>query len=282
MMRALPLAAALLAAAPMSACRPPPPDPAFAAEWKAWHDARVERLRAPDGWLALVGLDWLEEGANRIEGLPGVFEVGGGAVTLRAAPEDGYTLGGVPVVERRLATDADGTPDRLGHGSRTVQVIERGGRLAVRVWDAASPARTGFEGVPAWPADPRWRVVARWEAYPAPRSVTIPSAAGPEQVGRAPGRAHFSVDGREVSLEPTEDGEALFFVFKDGTAPRESYGGGRFLLAGPPRDGEVVLDFNRAVNPPCAFSPHATCPLPRPENVLPVRIEAGEKRLPGH
>jgi uncharacterized protein len=264
------------------ACTRASKDPQLEAEWKAWHERREERLRAPDGWLALVGLHWLKDGENRVEGLPGVFTASGDGVTLRATPEDGYTLEGQPVTERRLAADSAEEPDRLRIGSRTVQVIDRGGKLALRVWDAESPVRKGFHGIDTFPVDPRWRIEARWEAYPVARDVVTPSVAGPPQRGEAPGLARFTIDGRALALEPTLEGDSLFFVFKDETARKETYGAGRFLAAEAPRDGKVVLDFNRAYNPPCAFTPYATCPLPRPENVLAVRIEAGEKRFGDH
>jgi len=273
----------LLATLPMTAHAASSADPAdFATAWKAWHERREARLREPEGWLALAGLHWLAPGPNRIEGLPGTFTLAGGRVSLSAAASDGYALEGVPVVTRTLATDATAKPDRLRLGERTVQIIQRGDALAVRVWDARSPARAAFHGVPCFPPDPRWRIEARWEAYPAPKAISIPAVAGPPQQGQAPGRAHFTVDGKELTLEPTlEDGD-LFFVFRDATSRTETYGAGRFLSAGAPQDGKVVLDFNRAVNPPCAFTPHATCPLPEPYNVLPVRIEAGEKRAAEH
>jgi uncharacterized protein len=278
-------AAALAALAAALACTrssAPPADPAFAAEWKAWHDRREARLRAPDGWLALTGLHWLAAGPNRVPGLPGTFVLEAGEVTLRAAPTDGYTVAGQPVTERRLASDAAPAPDRLAVGTKQVAVIDRSGKLAVRVWDAESPARAAFRGVETFPLDPRFRIEATWEAYPTPRKVAIPSVAGPAQAGEVPGRARFTVDGQVVRLEPTLEDGALFFVFKDRTAPKETYGAGRFLNADAPRDGKVVLDFNRAVNPPCAFTPHATCPLPRPENVLAVRIPAGERFSGAH
>jgi uncharacterized protein (DUF1684 family) len=198
-------------------------------------------------------------------------------VTLVAAPEDAYSLGGKAVTRRVLASDATETPDRLLVGSRAVMVISRSGRVALRVWDSESPVRKGFKGIDAYPPDPRWRITARWEAYPQPRAVEVPSVIGTPTHELAPGRAWFKLDGKEYSLEPTQDGDSLFFVFKDKTAPRETYGAGRFLDAPAPRSGTVVLDFNRAYNPPCAFTTFATCPLPLPENVLPVRIEAGEK-----
>ena len=249
----------------------------FLSEWRAWQRRRLESLQRPHGWLSLVGLHWLEPGANRVAGLPGTFEVEGGEVTLVAAAQDGWTVAGQPVARRRLAGDEAAAPDRLVLGSQAALVIHRGGKLALRVWDAESPVRTGFTGIDTYPPDPRWRVTARWEAYPEPRAVEQPSVTGTPTRVLAPGRAWFTVDGKEVSLEPTRDGESLFFVFRDATAPRETYGGGRFLEAAAPRGGEVVLDFNRAYNPPCVFTSFATCPLPTPQNVLKVRVEAGEK-----
>ncbi len=265
-------AAALLAAAP-----------AFVDDWKAWHARRIERLRAPDGWLALAGLHWLAPGENRVPGLPGAFVVEGGKVRLAAAASDGYALRGAPVTSVTLASDAADAPDRLAVGSRAVAIIDRGGKLAVRVWDAERPARKAFAGVDAFPPDPRWRIEARWEPYAAPRRVEVPSVVGIPQVESVPGRATFELAGRSLSLEPTlEPDGSLFFVFRDATAASETYGAGRFLSADAPRDGRVVLDFNRATNPPCAFTPFATCPLPRRENVLPVRVEAGERRWGEH
>jgi len=277
--RFAPLVLILLAmpATPSSA-----PDADGLAAWKEWRARRAARLQDPEGWLALAGLHWLSEGENRVEGLPGAFELRGGRVTLRAAAGDGWTLEGAPVTERVLTSDAAEKPDRLRLGARVVQVIERGGELALRVWDAGSPALRAFHGVDTFPYDRRWRIQARWEAYPSPREVEQPSAAGPPQKALAPGRAHFTVGGRALTLEPVDEDGELLFVFKDATAPRETYGAGRFLLAKAPEGGEVVLDFNRAYNPPCAFTPYATCPLPESHNVLPVRIEAGERKYGEH
>jgi uncharacterized protein (DUF1684 family) len=268
----------LCAAALLLAAIPPGPAPeTFEAEWRAWHGQRLASLQKPQGWLALSGLHWLKDGENRLPGLPGRFVVAGGKVTLAAAAGDGWTLGGAPVTSRVLTSDRDGHPDRIQARARTAQVIDRGGKLALRVWDAERPARTGFTGIDTFPPSLRWRLVARWEPYPTPREVEVPSVVGIPTRELAPGRAWFTVDGKESSLEPTLDGDELFFVFKDRTAPRQTYGAGRFLVAAAPKDGTVVLDFNRAYNPPCAFSAFATCPLPLPQNVLPVRIEAGER-----
>jgi uncharacterized protein (DUF1684 family) len=253
-----------------------------AAAWRAWRERREARLRDPEGWLALAGLHWLTEGENRLDGLPGTFVLRGGRVTLRAGPGDGYSLEGAPVTERTVASDATPKPDRLHLSTRVVQVIERGGAVAVRVWDAASPALRSFHGIETFPYDPRLRIEARWEPYPSPREVEQPSAAGPPQKALAPGKARFTVGGKELSLEPVLEDDSLLFVFKDATAPAETYGAGRFLTTALPAGGKVVLDFNRAYNPPCAFTPYATCPLPDRQNVLPVRIEAGEKKYGSH
>lgn len=248
------------------------------ADWNAWRERRVARLREPEGWLALSGLRWLDEGENRVEGLPGTFVRRGAEVALRASAADGYHLEGVPTAERVLRTDAGERPDRLRLASRTVAVIQRGDAVAVRIWDAERPERRAFRGIECFPFDPRWRVVARWEPFPAPREIEQPSASGPAQRALVPGRAHFTALGQPVSLEPTlEASGSLLFVFRDATAPRETYGAGRFLSARPPTGETLVLDFNRAYNPPCAFTPWATCPLPPRENVLSLRIEAGEK-----
>ncbi len=251
----------------------------FSKDWEAWRADRRARLAGPRGWLAVVDLAFLEPGANRVPGLPGVFTLDEGRVTIEAAQDDGYALDGSPVTRRTLASDGDPSPDVLSLGrARAVQVLARGSRRALRVWDAEAPARRAFDGVPAFPPDPAWRIEARWEPYEPPRTVTVANVLGDESSERVPGRAVFEVGGRTLSLEPTRRGDGtLHFVFRDATAGRETYGAGRFLDAAAPRDGKVVLDFNRAENPPCAFTPFATCPIHREENVLPIPVPAGER-----
>jgi uncharacterized protein (DUF1684 family) len=197
-------------------------------------------------------------------------------VELRAG--DAVLAPGEPTL---LASDASGAPTVITAGTVRFQVIERGERLALRVKDSASPALQAFHGLDEYPIDPRWRIVGRFEPYDPPRTLPIPTVLGTSEPMPSPGRVLFTVDGTSYALdavlEPGE--EELFLIFGDATNRDESYGGGRFLYAPPPApDGTVVLDFNRAYNPPCAFTPYATCPLPPAQNELAVRIEAGEKR----
>jgi len=238
------LAFALVTAMPASAAPPATPE----AEWQAWRERRLKNLQKEDGWLALVGLHWLSEGENRVEGLPGRWVRAGAQVRLEAAAADGWMLQGAPVTSRALASDAAEAPDRLRRGTVQAQVIERSGQLALRVWDAASPARAGFTGLTLYPYDARFRVVATFEPYDPPKEVETPSVVNLPQKELVPGRVRFTLEGKAYTLEPVrEKGEEdLFFVFKDLTARTETYGAGRFLYASPPKDGKVLLDFNRA------------------------------------
>jgi uncharacterized protein (DUF1684 family) len=170
-------------------------------------------------------------------------------------------------------------------GALSFHVIDREGRLAVRVKDAERPARQPFPGIERFPVDLRWRLHARFEAHPEGATVLAPDVLGTAQAYRNPGILRFAVGGAPQALEafrePDED--ELFIVFGDATNGAETFAGGRYLYARAPDDrGQVVLDFNRAYNPPCAFTEFATCVLPLPENRLGVRIEAGERRHGGH
>lgn len=267
----------------------------YAKEIAAWRAERLSRLTAEDGWLSLAGLHWLEPGENRFgsdpsgqvvlpagkaPALAGFFILEAGRVRVRALPGSGVSLGGVPIEEKELRTDAAGEPDILRLGDLRFYVIERGGRFAVRVKDPDAPARRTFRGLDYFPADPRYRVVAKFVPYEKPKKVSVPTAIGTIETMNAPGYVEFELGGRSLRLEPVlEEPQAaeLFFMFRDETSGRETYPAGRYLYAELPREGTVVLDFNKAYNPPCAFTPYATCPYPPKENWLPVRIEAGEK-----
>jgi hypothetical protein len=274
------------------------PEPAYAAEIAAWQKERVASLKSEDGWLTLVSLSWLRPGENRFGSHPhneivlpgrevpafaGTLTLGpDGTVTVRSLPEAGVTCAGRPVRTAVLRTDRQGRPDVLQIGHLRGHVIERAGALALRVRDPEAATRREFKGIPTFPVDPAYRVVGRLRRYREPREATVASAHGPAQRMPVPGIVEFALAGRQFALEPFVSGPGerhLFFVFRDATAGVESYGAGRFLDADAPGAGgtDVVLDFNKAYNPPCAFTPFATCPLPSAQNTLSVRIEAGEK-----
>jgi hypothetical protein len=175
-----------------------------------------------------------------------------------------------------MRPDMPGPATVIAVGDLSMFVLGRGDRFAIRLRDKNSRFRKEFHGLKWFPVDEAWRIKARWVAYTAARRIAIESVTGDTAQEPSPGYAAFKVEGREYRLEPVLEGDRLFFIFKDKTAGAETYSAGRFLYAAQPRDGYVLLDFNRAFTPPCAFSPFLTCPLPPPQNRLSVRIPAGE------
>ncbi len=275
-----------------------PADAAYSAEIETWREKRAERLRSPDGWLTLSGLFWLKEGENRFGSDPsnrvvlpaaapkflGAILLSQRAVSLRVDPGVALTHGGKPAVSMPLTTDAQAEPTVLEHGTISFYVIERGKRLAVRVKDSQSPARLAFHGIDSFPIDRRWRFEAHFEPYDPPRPIPVPNVLGTVENEPSPGAVVFDFGGHSYRLDAvTESGtDELFLIFSDRTNGTETYGAGRFLYAPRPVNGKTVVDFNKAYNPPCVFTPYATCPLPPPQNRLPIRVEAGEKRYGEH
>jgi hypothetical protein len=276
----------------------PPPKDAFMAAYQRWRQERVHKLKAEKGWLSVAGLFWLKEGENRVGSDPdgeivfperapksiGVVERSGGKLTFRASQGIEVTCRGSPASELELHPDGDPAvpPDELVVGPFTFLAIARGGRLGIRLYDEQAPARRHSQAIPAFPADPAWVVRGVWMPYEPPRKVSVHTVIQTIEEATIPGVVIFEIEGKELRLEPEQEPGTyeLFFVFGDTTNGKETYGGGRFLTAELGPDGTVVLDFNRAINPPCAFTPYATCPIPRPENRLPVAIRAGEMALP--
>jgi len=174
--------------------------------------------------------------------------------------------------------------DRIEVGTRVFTIIKRGERFAVRMWDSSAETLKKFTGIERFPVLKQWKVEARWEAYIPPKPIKVASVIpGYMEDYTVPGVAIFSIGGKECRLEPVESGPTtLFYIFADATNGKETYGAGRFLYSDPPKDGRVVIDFNKAHNPPCAFTDYATCPLPPESNHLSVRIEAGEKKFGEH
>ncbi|MHB1273810.1 MAG: DUF1684 domain-containing protein [Rhodanobacter sp.] len=266
-----------------------------------WRADRVARLTAPDGWLSLIGLEWLKEGDNRVGTAADndiVLKAGpahlgivtldkGGAVHIVLARDSGATIDGRPRAEAALIDDmraiGGAAPTEVSFGSANFHVIDRDGRKALRVKDSDAITRKDFLGIDCFPIDPSWRIVADWVPCDPPHALEIGTVIGTIDKVAVPGKAVFQRDGHTCELLPyqNEPGGELFFAMADRTSGTETYGAARFLYAALPKDGKVVLDFNKAYNPPCAFTPFATCPLAPPENRLDMRVTAGEKKYRG-
>ena len=257
-------------------------DTSYQDSIRKWQTDRTERLKKEDSWLTLVGLDWLKEGENPAPA--GTVSLNAGKTTYN--PTEDAQIEGKPVTGSvALLADADeGGPTIVRTGTKQFNVIKRGERFGLRIKDAQSPTRLNFKGLDYFPIDPKWRVEARLEAYHPPKQIPITDVTGMTTNNIAPGALVFQLDGKEYRIDPiVEDGSDQFFIiFKDETSKDATYPAGRYLYADKPgADGKVIVDFNKAYNPPCVFTPFATCPLPPPQNRLPIRIEAGEKKYAG-
>lgn len=280
-----------------------PDESAWQTELVSWRAKRAANLQAPEGWLSLIGLDWLQGGDNsfgsdagnriqiatKTQAHIGVVRLEKGALRL-LPPAGGFPKGllvdGHPAQEQALVSDDADQPSKLTIGSITIIVIHRDDRFALRIKDPQAPTRVGFHGLRWYPPNAAYRVRARWIPYNPPKVLDIPTVLGTTTHLPAPGAAEFAIDGQTVRLEPVlEDPKSteLFFIMRDATSKTTTYGAGRFLYTNLPdhgvtQPGEVWLDFNRLVNPPCAFTAYATCPLPPPQNRLTIAIPAGEQR----
>jgi uncharacterized protein (DUF1684 family) len=263
----------------------------YTAELDAWRMDAEAALRAPDGWLSVAGLFWLKEGVNEVGGDPAcavALPAGSappvvarlllrdGAVTVQeAGPE--FLVNGEAPPERPLRPSVSARPDRISVGRLALQLHQAGGRLGVRVRDPENPARTSFPGRRWYAPRPEYRVKGNFVAYEPPRPVTITNMLGDTEQDTCPGYVAFTLDGQPFQLDVSgKPGVNLKLVFRDATSGHETYGAARFLYFDIGPDGAVVLDFNRAVSPPCAFTEFATCPLPPPQNRLKIAIPAGE------
>jgi uncharacterized protein (DUF1684 family) len=247
---------------------------AFETEIAEWRRSREASLKADGGWLTLAGLFWLHEGANTFGTDPS------NAIVLPDGParagafelHDGKVTDGGRVIQHDSA-------DVVKVGRLSLFVIKRGEKFGIRLKDPESEYRRNFHGIEFYPASETYRVTAKWVA--APRKIPILNILGQTEESENPGYAEFRLNGQTLRLYPIleEPGaKELFYIFRDGTTGKETYPAGRFLYSAMPKDGTVTLDFNKAYNPPCAFTPYATCPLPPKENQISVRVEAGEKK----
>lgn len=257
-----------------------------------WREKRENDLKAAGGWLTLTNLAWLKEGLNTVgskEGsdvkLPDSIPPEVGRIDFKAGSAKLFINQGVnalgdgqPVQEITLKSDAEGKPTRVEIGDVSFTLIKREDRYGIRVRDVNSPNRRKFTNLHWFPIDESYRVTADFEAYPAPKEIEIPNVLGGIFKMKSPGLLKFKLGGKDYSLEPVEEGDEYFIIFNDLTSRTTTYQPGRFLYSKKAENGKVVLDFNQAYNPPCAFTEYATCPLPPAQNRLKTEIKAGEMR----
>jgi uncharacterized protein (DUF1684 family) len=264
-----------------------------------WRADRLAELTGETGWLNLAALFWLDQGTNTfgraaanklvldhpsLAPMAGSFVLAGGQVRFTATPDSGITHAGRPVTTIDLASDAQESPTVISSGPLRFFVIERAGKLGVRVRDVQSPRRRNFLGLDYFPIATTWVLAARFEPYEPRRHLKIVNILGLEEAMESPGAVVFTKDGKEYRLDAVLDGpeaDDLFILFADATSGHDTYGAGRFLHIPFAQNGTTVIDFNKAYNPPCAFNDFATCPLPPYQNRLPLKVTAGERKYAG-
>lgn len=265
----------------------------YQREMKAWRAQQEAALKVDEGWLTLAGLHWLKEGPNSFgtaagndivlpldsaPGKVGTLELRGGVTTLTVADGVNVTIEGQAVRAIQMQPDTATTPTKIKVGSLSLTIIKRGERYGVRFWDVNNPRRTSFKGLHWFPVREQFRVTAEFIPHQQPVELAVPNVLGDVLKMPSAGSLRFKLKGREYSLEPVSESDGkLFIIFRDATSGQKTYPGGRFLYADAPINGKVTLDFNKAINPPCAFTPFATCPLPPKQNRLSVAINAGEQ-----
>ena len=267
------------------------------SEVMSWRQERAERLRTSErSWLNLAGLFWLKEGDNTFGSAPdrsfilppgappraGSFHFQRGQVTVTPEPGVELTCNGGSLPENPLLDDQQEQPDFLYLDRFILVVIRRGTATLIRLWDKDNPDRQAFSGLNFYPYNPQYRLTAQYTGYAPSKRVRQKDIIGEVSDLDMLGYLTFSLGGKQYRLDAEDGGEGLFIAFRDQTNAAATYAGGRYLLTEKPKDGLVVLDFNKAFNMPCAYTLYATCGLPTPENRLPIPIEAGEKIYQEH
>lgn len=257
---------------------------------------RAKGLTTPYGWFSLVALDWLKPGTSTVGAAKDnsivlaaapahlmTLEQKDGKVTLLKA-DPSLSVQGKQAGSGALIGDGEDDAAALATGTIKLWAIDRGGKRYLRVKDSEAPALKHFHGLSWYAPDQKYRIEAKWVPYTTPHTLQVMNKLGQITPTKVPGYVEFELNGMKQLLTPMEsDKDGLFFVFRDATSRKTTDQGGRFLStsgpsAGLDKPGTLTIDFNEAVNPPCAYSPYATCPLASPENRLPVPVNAGEKR----
>jgi hypothetical protein len=259
-----------------------------------WQVKRLDNLKSENGWLNLVGLYWLKEGqnpfgsneANNIifpEKAPefiGTITLFKDNLSISINEDIKVFVNDSLITERDINTDFDDNTTIFKMGSLKWHIIKRGEKYGIRLRDLESPLIDQITEIPYFPINPVWRIQATFKKFDSPKKIAIPNVLGDTEYENCYGLLTFEIEGKEYSLMPLGDGETngLFLIFADETSAEETYGAGRFLsVEKPDKNGKTFVDFNKATNPPCAFTEFATCPLPPKENILPIKILAGEK-----
>lgn len=269
-----------------------------AEEVELWYQERVSSLKSDEGWLNLIGLYWLEEGETtfgsglesgfRLEadGFPdliGVFTLEGDKVFF--VPRTDSVFIGENEVKGKVKVFDAGTQEfeKLTYNSLRWNIIKRADAYGVRLRDLETAAVTQFEDIERYPVDLDWRLEAKFVPYVPIREIPITNVLGQTTPNPSPGYLEFEKEGRTFKIDALDDGDQLYLIIADNTSGGETYGGGRYMYVKKPTSGDkVILDFNKAYNPPCVFTPHATCPLPPRQNILDLAITAGEKTFGEH
>jgi hypothetical protein len=280
-----------------------PRDSAYVNSIAQWRAASEAALKADDGWLTVVGLTWLRPGESRVgsnpanevvlpkstPGLVGTLRLANGKVTFKPASRlapNAVTINNQPAREMELHPDVDPMYTRVTVGHVKFFIIKRnddsGDKFGVRIKDNDSAARREFTGKKWFPVDPGWRVNARYVPFDKPRQLTFNTVAGVKETDESPGYVQFQRNGKDYRMDAVVDENQLWFIMRDATSGKSTYAAARFLYTEMPRNGlkqagPVTIDFNKAENPPCVFTPYATCPLPPPQNRLTLAVTAGEQ-----
>lgn len=271
---------------------------AYKAEIDQWHEGRIESLKSSDGWLNLAGLFWLKDGVStfgsdesndlvfpkdKIPAKAGMFLLNNGVVSLTALPDVEILAGEKPFKTGMIFHSDSMRQPKLSYGSLQWFIIKRDNQFGVRLRDLESTTVTAFHGIERYEVNPEFRTEAALEVPSTPKRIDITNVLGQTTAQESPGTLVFTMNDKEYRLDALLEDEELFVIFGDPTNANETYPSGRYLYAKKPGvDGKTILDFNKAYNPPCAFTPFATCPLPPVQNVLPIAITAGEKNYKGY
>jgi uncharacterized protein (DUF1684 family) len=264
---------------------------------RKWRQEYAQKLMSPEGWLAISGLFWLDQGENRMGAHPsnriilppnsapefsGIFTLRDREITLQAAEGVQMAINDQPLTTAQIAIDSYGSSEWIALKDLKISVIQRGARYGVRIYDKNHPQLKQFIVLHWFPIQPDYCIEASFIPFEQPKTMYIVNVLGDTLEMESPGYAEFTLQGQVYRLHavPVEESDRLWFLFQDATSSDATYPGGRFLTSDAPRENKVTLDFNQAHNPPCAYTDFATCPLPPPINRLPVRVSAGESRYP--